>query len=211
MENFVGIGAASKILGMSRTSLQKLVDSGAIAAVRTAGGHRRLARAVVEAVRQQAMSTAGRGPAGAPAKGGPPALTVLLVDDDGATAALVASLLGDCCPKLTVLQASDGLEAVRLLERHRPHILLTDLNMAPVDGFELLQLVAGRPEYRLVALVAMSSMSAPEVAQRGGLAADVLFMPKPVNLQRLRGFVEAHAHIHAAGAGGAVRRRRKAA
>jgi len=98
MENFVGIGALSKIPGMSWTSLQMLGDSGATAAVRTAAGHRRLARAVVEAVHQQAGSKAVLHPASAPAKGGPYALTVRLVGDAGAAAALVASLLGDCCP-----------------------------------------------------------------------------------------------------------------
>lgn len=98
MENFVGIGAASKILEMSRTSLQMLVDSGATAAVKTAGRHRRLAYAVVEAVHQQAASKVVPHPAGARAKGGLYALTVRLVEDAGAAAALVASLFGDCCP-----------------------------------------------------------------------------------------------------------------
>ena len=200
MKTSADIGAASKILGRSRTSLQKLANSGAIAAVKAAGGHRPQARAVGEAVQQQAGSTAVLQPAGALAKGGPCALTVLLVEDDGAAAALVARLLGDCCPGVNLLRAGDGLEAMRLLERNRPHILLTDLNMAPLDGFELLQRVAGRPEHQSVARVAMSSMSAPEVEQRGGLGPDVLFLPKPLNLQRLRGFIEAHVQIHAASA-----------
>lgn len=47
-------------------------------------------------------------------------------------------------------------------------------------------------------------MSAPEVKQRGGLSPDVLFLRKPVNSQRLRGFVEAHVQIHAASARRAV-------
>lgn len=211
MEKSVDIGAASKILGRSRTSLQKLADSGAIAAVKTVGGHRPRAGAVVKAAQQQAGSTAVLQPAGAPAKCGSCALTVLLAEDDGAAAALVARLLGDCCPGVNLLRAGNGLEAMRLLERNRPYILLTDLNMAPLDGFELLQRVAGRPEHQSVARVAMSSMSAPEIEQRGGLAPDVLFLPKPLNLQRLRGFIEAHVQIHAASARRAVRRNKASA
>ena len=167
----MGLGAASKILGMSRTSLKKLADSRAIAAVRTAGVHRRLARAVVEAVQQQTGSTAVLPPAGVLAKGGPRALTVLLVEDADAAAALVARPPGDCRPGVNLLRAGNGLEAVRLLERNRPHILLTDLNMAPLDGFELLQRVAERPEHQSVAQVAMSSMSAPAVEQRNKASA----------------------------------------
>lgn len=188
------------MLGMSRTSLQKLVDSGSIPAVRTAGGHRRLARAVVEAMNQQTGQKAVPYPAGALANGGPNTLTVLLVEDDAATAALIASLFGDCWPGVNLLLASDGLEAVLMLERNRPHILVADLNMAPFDGFKLLHLVASRPEYQSVALVVISGMGAPEIEQRGGLAPAVVFLPKPVDLQRLRGFVEAHVQIHAASA-----------
>lgn len=204
-EEFVGIGEASKILGMSRTSLQKLVDSGSIQGVKTAGGHRRLTRAAVNAASQKTGPKALRESARLPAAAAgaldrPQALTILVVEDDAATAALVAGLLCDCAPGINLLLASDGLEAVLMLERNRPHILVTDLNMAPFDGFKLLQLVASRPEYQSVALVVMSGMDAPEIKRRGGLAPAVLFLPKPVDLQRLRGFVEAHVQLHAASA-----------
>lgn len=201
-ENFVGIGEASRILGLSRTSLQKLVDSGRIPAVKTAGGHRRLTRAAVDAVNQKtgpkALLDMFESPAagvGALADDRPEALTVLVVEDDAATAALIASMFGDCYPGVNFLLATDGLDAVLMLERNRPQILITDLNMKPFDGFQLLQLVAGRPEYQSVALVVLSVMSEQEIERRGGLSPNVLFLRKPVDLQRLRGFVDAHVQI----------------
>ena len=206
-EDFVGIGEASRILGLSRTSLQKLVDSGRIPAVKTAGGHRRLTREAVDAVNQKtgpkALLRLFEPPApeaGARVDDKPGELTVLVVDDDAATGALMASLFADWFPGVNFLLATDGLDAVLMLERNRPRILITDLNMKPFDGFRLLQLVSGRPEYRSVALVVVSGMSEQEIDRRGGLSPEVLFLRKPLDLQRLRGFVDAHVQIFAASA-----------
>lgn len=204
-EEFVGIGEASKILGLSRTSLQKLVDSGRIPAVKTAGGHRRLTRAAVDAVNQKTGPKALLGLVESPAAGTgawaddrPQTLTVLVVEDDAPTAALIVSLFAERYPAVNFLLATDGLDAVLMLERNRPQILITDLNMKPFDGFRLLQLVTGRPEYQSVALVVISGMSAQEIDRRGGLSPNALFLRKPLDLQRLRGFVDAHVQICAA-------------
>jgi len=204
--DFVGIGEASRILGVSRTSLQKLVDSGQIPAVKTAGGHRRLPRAAVDAVNQKtgpkallrlfepnpeaAALAAPQAPIDAPDK-----LTVLVVEDDSATSALLRSMFEECYPGVTCLVATDGLDAVLMLERSRPRILITDLNMKPFDGFRLLQLVTARPEYRAVALVALTGMGDQEIDRRGGLPPRVLLLRKPINMHRLRGFVDAHVQI----------------
>lgn len=187
------------MLGLSRTSLQKLVDAGRIPAVKTAGGHRRLSRIAVEAVHHEAGLTAMLGVMDPVAVGTsavaaerPDVMTVVVVEDDAATAALISSLFAEFYPGVNFLLATDGLDAVLLLERNRPQILITDLNMTPFDGFRLLALVSERREYDAVALVVMSSMSDEEIGQRGGLSPNVLFMRKPLDLPRLRGFVDAH-------------------
>jgi len=51
--DFVGIGEAAQILGLSRTSVQKLVDSGQLPAVKTNGGHRRILRSSIDALDQK--------------------------------------------------------------------------------------------------------------------------------------------------------------
>ena len=204
-EDFVGIGEASRILGLSRTSLQKLVDSGQIPAVKTTGGHRRLTRVMVDAVNlktgpkallHQAEPSAT---VGSPLAGdGTDEVTVLVVEDDAVEAALLSSMFKDFHPGVTCMLATNGLDAVLMLERNRPKILITDLNMKLFDGFRLLQLVAERPEYQSVALVVISGMSEQEIELRGGLSSNVLFLRKPLELQRLRGFVDAHVQMCAA-------------
>jgi hypothetical protein len=42
----------------------------------------------------------------------------------------------------------------------------------------------------------MSGLSNTEIQQRGGLPPEVLFLPKPISMERLRGFLDAHVQIH---------------
>ena len=203
--DLVGVGEAAQILGMSRTSLQKLVDGGHLAAIKTAGGHRRISRESLRAlgekmglgaVRTVAASRAAPAPVLAkesPANG---KFTVLLVEDDEVQIALVTTLVQRHFPQIVLQVARDGLDAVLQLERIRPHLIITDLKMEPFDGFRLLQLIHSKPEYAGMALLVMSSLSAKEIDKRGGLPAGVVFYRKPLNAERLTGYLDAHVQLH---------------
>jgi excisionase family DNA binding protein len=202
--DFVGIGEATQILGLSRTSIQKLVDSGKLPAVKTNGGHRRILRSSIEALNQKmghkamlrlASSQIGGVPYLADLRPSQEQTHVLLVEDDEATASLLVALLETHYPEIKCTVATDGLDAVLQLERVRPRILITDLNMEPFDGFRLLNMVSTRAEYRSISTVVLSGLSQEQIQQRGGLPAEVLFLQKPMNIERLRGFLDAHVQI----------------
>jgi DNA-binding response OmpR family regulator len=122
-------------------------------------------------------------------------VSVLIVEDDAATAALLQATLAAYAPGLVTMTAADGLDAVRLLERSRPDILITDLNMQPFDGFKLIKQVTDRSEYKHMLLIAISGLSETEIAARGGLPPNVLFFPKPLDLSRIRGYADAHLQL----------------
>jgi excisionase family DNA binding protein len=206
--DFVMIGEAAEILGLSRTSLQKLVDGGHLAAVKTAGGHRRISRDSLEALATKMGLTALRQQKSAPAAAEAPAaptpiaevvaaregkgFIVLVAEDDEVVLAMVQGVITRNFPEITLLVARDGLDAVLQLERTRPHLVITDLNMAPFDGFQLIRLIRSKPEYQGIALLVMSALSPDEVVAHGGLPADVLLYRKPVHSERLLGFLDAH-------------------
>jgi len=202
--DFVGIGEATQILGLSRTSIQKLVDSGKLPAVKTNGGHRRILRSSIEALNHKmghkamlrlASSHTGGVPYMADLRPAQEQIHVLIVEDDEATASVLVALLEAHYPDIKCTVATDGLDAVLQLERVRPRILITDLNMEPFDGFRLLNMVSTRAEYRSISTVVLSGLSQEQIQQRGGLPAEVLFLQKPMNIERLRGFLDAHVQI----------------
>ncbi len=201
--DYVGIGEASKILGLSKTSIQKLVDSNQLAAVKTTGGHRRILRSSIDALDQKigpkamlkleaASRQNGLPPSITELRGSADDLNVLIVEDDAATSTALLGVLAKNYPEIKCSVATDGLDAVLKLERMRPKILITDLRMEPFDGFALIKMVCAREEYRSLATIVISGMSEKEIQKRGGLPANVLFFRKPVNMDRLLGFMDAY-------------------
>src|SRR5690349_11182626 len=71
------------------------------------------------------------------------ARTVLVVDDAPENRALVAAVLG--WKGYELLEANDGVEALEVIERHRPDLVITDLLMPRMDGFELARQIALMP------------------------------------------------------------------
>jgi PAS domain S-box-containing protein len=66
-------------------------------------------------------------------------IRVLVVDDQGDARDLVGRVLSEC--KAEVITAADAAEALALVERERPHVLVSDIGMPDVDGYELLKRV----------------------------------------------------------------------
>lgn len=206
--DFVGIGEAAGILGLSRTSIQKLVDSGKLPAVKTSGGHRRILRSSIEELNQRMgpkamlrLASSHNGMESARTlsdslAGEADQVHVLIVEDEAATAAALVGIFETHYPEVKCTVAADGLDAVLHLERTRPRLMITDLNMEPFDGFRLINMVRSRAEYRAIATVALSALSPAEIKQRGGLPPEVLFLPKPLSMERLRGFIDAHVQLH---------------
>ena len=203
--DFVGIGEATKMLGLSRTSIQKLVDSGKLPAVKTNGGHRRILRSSIEALNQKmghkamlrlASSQPGSLHHLSDLHADQEQIQVLIVEDDEPTASVLVALFETHYPDIKCTVAIDGLDAVLQLERVRPRILITDLNMEPFDGFRLLNMVFSRTEYQGISTIVISGLSETTIEQRGGLPPEVLFFPKPISMERLRGFLDAHVQIH---------------
>jgi CheY-like chemotaxis protein len=99
-------------------------------------------------------------------------LSVLIVEDDKNLRYSLTELLSYCGYK--VHGAQDGLAALEQLERVQPDILLSDLNMPRMDGYELLSIIRSR--YPGIRVVAMSGAYTDEQIP-GGVAADA-FYPK---------------------------------
>lgn len=176
---------AARLLGVSNTTVQIMVERGELQAWKTRGGHRRINLDAVESIRR---ARGLRDPASATGA----TVNVLVADDDPTLRVLLESALDTWGLPLNVTTAADGMEALLLIERSRPDLLITDLHMRPMDGFELLRMLRARREFDAMAVIVLTALDDSELAQRGGLPRGVAVYHKPVQIERLRGFVEAH-------------------
>jgi CheY-like chemotaxis protein len=83
--------------------------------------------------------------------------SVLLVDDEAEVLQLFARMLDTAGRRYRILQATDGQRALRLLRERRPDVLLLDLIMPVMDGFQLLREKARDAAIRDIPTVVVSS------------------------------------------------------
>jgi serine/threonine-protein kinase len=108
--------------------------------------------------------------------------SVLIVDDDEALAALVMTGIRDMSSDVEVEIASDGEEALRRLQRHRPDVMLIDLNMRRMNGVELCMHLRGSEAANGMTIVPMSAeASAGDLAVLRALGMTE-FVPKGIGL-----------------------------
>lgn len=189
----LSVGDVTGLLGISRTSVQKMVDNGLLRAMRTAGGHRRILRSSVLAVLDaEPMLLGGNGPALARAER-PPILTVLVVEDNATTTLSYRKAIKRSQIPFHCEFATDGMEALLKIERLRPDVLVTDLQMQPFDGFRLISAVQRDAQLAQMGLVVVTGLDDEEIERRGGVPPGVLLYKKPVPWDRLIGYLEAHA------------------
>ncbi len=186
---------AAKLLGISLTTAQTMVEKGELSAWKTVGGHRRInVEAVEKALQKRGQHTRhGARSAGA-------GYSILIAEDDPTLCKLYEKTITTWKMPLDVKIVSNGIEVIVLLERLRPDLLILDLKMPRMDGFQLLKLIRSFPEYDAMDIVVVSGMDSAEIAKRGGLAPGVTEFPKPVPWPQLRGFVQAAVSRRALGA-----------
>lgn len=104
------------------------------------------------------------------------AISVVLADDHPVVRVGIKSLLDNEPDLALVGEANDGLEAVRLVEKLHPDILLLDLVMPGLNGMDVLRIVARRvPRTRVIVFsMVTTEASVLEALQQGALG----FVPK---------------------------------
>jgi len=99
------------------------------------------------------------------------AYEILVVDDSEITREMLASALARI--GMRVSEAADGREALEMLLQHRPDLIVTDLEMPVMDGFELLQRVRASAGLRDIPVVVVSSRGQqPDKVRASQLGAD---------------------------------------
>ena len=173
---------AASLLGMSVTSVQHLVESGEIEAWKTRGGHRRIPITAVHAY----MSTITKAPSTVDEP-----LTVLIVEDNPIQRGIYEAQFASWGLPVRVSLCENGYKALIDIAGMRPDVLLLDIMMRGIDGYEVMQTVLAYPELADVNIAILTSLGREELEQRGGLPPGVTYFPKPVVYEELRGYIRA--------------------
>ena len=111
-----------------------------------------------------------------PARGGGALRTVLLVEDHVDSRAMYAEFLR---LDFDVVEAGDGVAALELMEHTCPDVIVTDLALPRMDGFELIQRIRQDARLRHVPVIALSGYSGAEHEDRAMEAGSDRVLLKP--------------------------------
>jgi two-component system chemotaxis response regulator CheY len=116
---------------------------------------------------------------------------VLVVEDSGSTRAFVRAVLedgsfADAYGGIEVIEATCGFDAMRLLPRGRYDLIVTDLNMADINGLELINFIRKSEHYKDVPLVIISTQTTKTDVDRGLALGANAYVPKPFTPEELR-------------------------
>jgi len=102
--------------------------------------------------------------------------TVLLVEDHVDSRAMYAEFLR---LEFHVVEAGDGVAALELMEATCPDVVVTDLALPRMDGFELIARMRGDDRLRNVPVIALSGYAGTEHEDRARQAGSDLVLMKP--------------------------------
>ncbi len=145
----------SRICGVAPITVGRWVESGKLAAFRTAGGHRRIpASDLEEFLKSHGIPKARESGNNAP--------RILVVDDDADMIEVTKRMLAAANPRMEIRGASDGFMAGRLVESFRPQLMFLDLMMPGIDGFEVLRRLKSDPATEGVEIVGLTGFFTDE-------------------------------------------------
>lgn len=87
---------------------------------------------------------------------------ILLAEDDEDNRDLVMFMLQRSGLDLELLQAENGREAVELAEQHVPDLILMDMQMPVMDGFEAVKLIKATPAVQHIPIIAFTAQARAE-------------------------------------------------
>lgn len=182
---------AGKLLGVAVRTVQLWVESGVLPAWKTAGGHRRIARSAVELLVEQRQRAISRSLSrNTPAEVGP--LKMVLVDDDPDYTLLFSTMVKHWDFPVSLTTAADGFTGLVKIGQVQPDVVVTDLSMPGMDGFQMVRsLESSQPNVQVGRVIVTSALSPDAVLARGGLPDGVLYFQKPIPFAELREAVRA--------------------
>jgi len=166
-------------LGLSPTTIQLWVEAGKLPAWKTKGGHRRIPREAVDRLLAEQRGMLIDDPTRTP--------VVLVVEDDPVQRALYVEKFTSWKLPVELVTAADGYMGLIAVGRHDPDLLIADLDMPEMNGFEMIKRILDNPyQKRHTRILVVSALSREQIDAAGGLPESIPVYPKPIPFVALK-------------------------
>ncbi|MFQ5464681.1 MAG: response regulator [Thermodesulfobacteriota bacterium] len=171
-------GEIAALCHVTINAVKKWIASGKLTAFRTPGGHYRINRAdFLDFLDKYKLDIKD--------KVFPDRSRILIVDDDRAAVEFISGALESMNCGYIVESASDGYEALIKVGGLKPELLILDIRMPKLDGFEVCRRIKGDPDTSDIKILAVSAYGRDDLDKILRCGADEC-MPKPIVLKEFQ-------------------------
>ncbi|MDJ0588761.1 MAG: response regulator transcription factor [Pleurocapsa sp. MO_226.B13] len=110
-------------------------------------------------------------------------LLILIAEDDPGIRLSVSDYLE--FSGYSVISAENGTQALSMLEKYHPHLLISDIKMPGKNGYELVKSIRQLPQYRLLPVILLSKCVEMNERIRGYQSGCDIYLPKPFEMEEL--------------------------
>jgi len=174
------VSQASKYCNVSSKTIINWIEAGHLKAYKTVGGHRRMKKEDLDQFLRDKGMPLPEEPKGEERK------RILVVDDDKIIVETIVQSLEEDEFGYEMISASDGFEAGLQVSHFKPDLLILDIMMPDINGYEVCQKVKSNPESRDTKIIVLSAYLNDEAfKQMKDYGADACFS-KPLPLEQLK-------------------------
>lgn len=169
---------AAEQLSVSLRTVQLWSEAGLLRAWKTPGGHRRILRSSIdELLRRRGVDLQS------PTRG---LMQVLVVEDEADFRKLFELHLQSWQLPIELHCVASGFDALMRIGAVRPDLLITDLRMPGIDGFEMIRALQASESIGDMTILVTTALTQHTIAERGGLPAGIAVLHKPLSFEELR-------------------------
>jgi excisionase family DNA binding protein len=165
-------------LGVTINAIKTWIREERLPALKTPGGHHRIAEADLLEFHAR-LAENSRTPISTRPR-------ILVVDDDASLLAALRETLEQVMPEASVAVASDGYEALVQVGAFRPDVLVLDIRMPRLDGFEVCRRLKARKETASIKILAVTAHPEGHVRDQVMACGADDFLEKPFAIEKFR-------------------------
>ena len=180
MDDVFTVFQASKYCNVSPKTIINWIEAGHIEAYKTVGGHRRIKRSNLEGfMRKQGIPIPEEELISEKKR-------ILIVDDDQIIVETIVQALEEEEYDYEIISASDGFEAGLQVNHFKPHLLILDIMMPDIKGYDVCKKIKTEEETKDIKIIVLSAYLDDEKFKKmKEFGADLCFS-KPLPLPQLR-------------------------
>ena len=110
-------------------------------------------------------------------------IVVLVVDDNPDSLGLITRVLAS--HGASVVTAANGLEALHIVEKNPPDVLLSDIWMPEMDGYTLMEKIRRLEQQKPIPAAAITGHTSVDARRKSSLAGFRVFIAKPIDVAEL--------------------------